>query len=509
MVVGKLALKGLYRSKRVNNINRHWCKGVVGMKKVFGFLMAGVFSACLVLPGSSAFAATITASSCSQSDVQAAVSKSVAGDIVQIPAGNCTWSNVVTINKNITLKGAGATSTVIKAASATTSVFNMIGKARITSLGFYVSGTHDAGTIRVSGKGWRIDNCKIEHSVGGYGVWAQGSSFESNPAGLIDNNTFKDARILAAGVTAFNDQHKVWANDADLGSQDAIYVEDNSLYRTMTGNVVDGNRGGKYVLRYNKIYNSEAQAHAVQSSSNRGTRSWEIYGNTFISNRTDFYKRPIFLRAGEGVVFNNTVTGTWSTGSFNLDSRRAYDKVPDLCDGNSWLDQNLDGQNGWICRDQPGAGRDMKLSVGTTLAAQTRSPVYAWGNTFPFSPNLQSGMHIKANRDYYDNGKMGVQTSKTSPFNGSSGTGIGSFSNMPGSCAAGTGYWASDAGENWNKLNDKQNDGALYKCTSTNTWSLYYTPYYYPHPLRSGVSEPPPADLQDSINSPSNIRVVQ
>ena len=29
-------------------------------------------------------------------------------------------------------------------------------------------------------------------------------------------------------------------------------------------------------------------------------------------------------------------------------------------------------------------------------------------------------------------------------------------------------------------------DGVLYKCTATNTWSVYYTPYDYPHPLRSG-----------------------
>jgi len=25
--------------------------------------------------------------------------------------------------------------------------------------------------------------------------------------------------------------------------------------------------------------------------------------------------------------------------------------------------------------------------------------------------------------------------------------------------------------------------GTLYKCTATNTWTAYYTPYAYPHPL--------------------------
>jgi hypothetical protein len=450
----------------------------------------------------------IYSSSCSQQDVQAAVGKSVAGDIVQIPSGNCTWSNGVSIDKNITIKGAGATSTVIKTDSVSPSVFRVSGKARITGIGFYVSGRHDAGTIKVSGKGWRIDNCKIEHSVGGgYGIWASGSSFENNPAGLIDNNTIIDARILAAGVASFNEQHKIWANDANLGTQHSIYIEDNSLQKNKMGNVVDANRGGKYVLRYNKIYNSTAEAHSVQSIDNRGTRSWEIYGNAFIGNTTGFYKRPIFLRSGEGVLFDNTVTGIWSVSVFHLDSRRAYDKAPNLCNGIASLDQNLEGQNGWLCRDQPGAGKDSELSKGTAFAKQTRSPVYAWGNTYPIAPNLQSGIHVKANRDYYDNKNMGLQTSRTSPFNGTFGTGQGTIANMPSTCTAGTGYWAIDGGSNWNKANDKINDGALYKCESTNNWVLYYIPYEYPHPLRYGGSQDPPGD-QIEVKAPNNVKVV-
>src|SRR5205823_11054263 len=34
-------------------------------------------------------------------------------------------------------------------------------------------------------------------------------------------------------------------------------------------------------------------------------------------------------------------------------------------------------------------------------------------------------------------------------------------------------------------------DGVLYKCTAPNTWTLYYTPYVYPHPLVSGASPTP------------------
>jgi len=42
--------------------------------------------------------------------------------------------------------------------------------------------------------------------------------------------------------------------------------------------------------------------------------------------------------------------------------------------------------------------------------------------------------------------------------------------------------------ENW--LADEQIAGTLYKCTSTNKWEPYYTPYTYPHPLRGVTPRP-------------------
>jgi hypothetical protein len=51
-----------------------------------------------------------TAATCSQTDVAAAITTASDGDIVLIPAGNCTWGEngtYLSVNKKITLQGAG------------------------------------------------------------------------------------------------------------------------------------------------------------------------------------------------------------------------------------------------------------------------------------------------------------------------------------------------------------------------------------------------------------------
>jgi hypothetical protein len=64
------------------------------------------------------------------------------------------------------------------------------------------------------------------------------------------------------------------------------------------------------------------------------------------------------------------------------------------------------------------------------------------------------------------------------------------------------GYWATDQG-NWNTFNTNE-EGELFTCTSTNTWSLKYTPYTYPHPLEAGgtivTNQPPnPSNLTATV----------
>src|SRR4249920_263582 len=126
-------------------------------------------------------AATINAASCSRADVGTAVSSAVAGDTVVIPAcASTTWSSSLTINKGITLQGAGTTSganltqiTYGVSPLIDISGFSSDQAVRVTGIAFDLvansgsdrHGIHIVGK-RYSGSGqqltqWRIDHCKF------------------------------------------------------------------------------------------------------------------------------------------------------------------------------------------------------------------------------------------------------------------------------------------------------------------------------------------------------------
>lgn len=164
-----------------------------------------------------------------------------------------------------------------------------------------------------------------------------------------------------------------------------------------------------------------------------------------------------------------------------------------------------------ICLDQPGRVQGTYLSgtsgpnggpTPTGWSDQVLEPIYEWADTH--SGNFGSPIHVPtdsllANRDYYYEVSTSANSSPTAPFNGTSGTGFGTLANRPTSCTAGVAYWATDQGS-WNQTGGEQ--GELYVCTATNTWTMVYQPYTYPHPLTSGSSagQPPiPSGLKGSV----------
>lgn len=138
--------------------------------------------------------------------------------------------------------------------------------------------------------------------------------------------------------------------------------------------------------------------------------------------------------------------------------------------------------------DQPGHGYGSYISGSTPSptgsVAEALNPVYEWndstsaGTTY-FDIVANAGdLSLIANRDYYSQAS-GIQTSSTSPFNGTSGTGWGTLVKRPTTCTVQVGYWATDT-------------NTLYLCETTNTWTASYSPYTYPYPLTSNLAITPP-----------------
>ncbi len=460
-------------------------------------LLFAILLLCLVKP---AHAADINAASCSLTDVQAAIDAAVSGDRVLVPTCTTTWSSPIAFpaTKDIEIIGAGIGNTVLTctAADGTCFVFKLEAESRLS--GFTLISANK--NIRMNGnqnltKFFRIDHNRIVSTTGYTALSIIGGDDNVHPQGLIDNNEFVD---IAFAIFGTNDNHHVlWAQETPLGNNSQIvYIEDN-LYESTSGNInfVDANQGGRYVWRFNTtIGKGYAEFHSVQGE-NRAAQRFEIYKNNQ-SNPSGF-SGLTFLRAGSGVVFGNRqAAGPWSFG-VAMDNVRSEESVnvAGQCNGSSGWDENQPGQSGYRCRDQIGISHDATQWWHLPPAPynQVSQPVYFWDNLRDGSPmdtDVQpfglDQLHIQPNRDFYNT---------VSPFDGTTGVGEGPIADRPATCTTGVAYWATDEGE-WNSRQTGP-DGRLYKCTATNTWTLYYTPFTYPHPLQAGavVRPAPPTNL--------------
>lgn len=400
----------------------------------------------------------------------------------------------------------------------------------------------DGGTIAVGGPGnIRVDHCHLVPTSGNnYKI----ISFYSGVFGVLDHCildftgtnalSFFNGRVTGGPGDLIGNLE--WSLPTNFGGSDYFFVEDNIINgdvpsgQPYSTRIFDDGSAAKVVARFNNVYQSTlGETHATgHAGDDRGLRSQEIYGNLCTSS---LQREPSFdaldMGSGTTLIWGNN----WDNGGqgcfkqiyhFNLTRKdnTTYNQLPTP---NGWgyagtefngTGSNWDGGTalgtdtvkGYPCIDQPGRGQGDLLDglfpnklntvTGTIYwPHQASEPIYIWANAGSYVPgwgNLiydnQSGGRVAENRDYYPQAS-GIQTSPTTPFNGTVGTGWGTIANRPTTCTTGVGYFAIDQG-NWNKSTSnpygvQQNgaDGVLYKCTSTNTWTQYYTPYTYPHPL--------------------------
>lgn len=462
--------------------------------------LTGVFVATclLVLVSSQVANAVCTGSSPtwraanpSNVEISACINVASSGDTIIVPAGTANWTGSVRIpnNKKLTLQGSGVGVTTI--GNSGTSYYLAIGLSGSRITGF----TFDSMWIHINGSGFRIDHNYFYSTE--TGVAATGVQYDAGvgevyaiPEGVIDNNTFFNGRVVAFGGEMLN--HVDWTLPTGLGTgNDVIYIEDNVFNRTTptAGNCIDGGYGGTYVFRYNTLNGPYLEAHSVQGA-NRAFKRWEIYGNLInkVPEVATYYTAR--LRGGTGVQFFNRITGNWSNRYIALDNVRSYSSVTTYgkCDGtHSGLDGNKDA-TGYPCRDQIGRGPDATLWVSPNgTYTQPLEPAYFFGNigdSGAVSVDVinSSSDHIKANRDYY---------TYNASFDGKSGVGCGKPANRPATCSPGVAYWATEQSctDMTGMVGANPSipiKGTLYKCNASGQWETHYTPYTYPHPLRSG-----------------------
>lgn len=317
------------------------------------------------------FALTRVAKSCFQSDIQLEINSSISGDTIQVPSGECTWTQglIIPNDKKIVIKGAGKDFTLITSNSTGSLVDLQRSGSRLTGFTFMFVSTNYVAGINVYGNDWRVDNCNFINQTS-YNVMAigpRGTSTYPGPTGLIDNCTFSNCRIVVMGDASLM-ANSLWAEPLDLGTEKAVYIEDCEFTRTIFGNSIDANYGGSYVFRYNVVIDSTTEAHSVQGT-HRATRKWEIYKNEFKQVNQNMWT-PFFQRGGTGVIFDNTISGAWSQPAITLDNvRSCYDKGDGgICNGGSSWDGNQPLETG-------GTGSHIGASGSSVLSDASKS----WG----------------------------------------------------------------------------------------------------------------------------------
>ncbi len=402
-----------------------------------------------------------------------------------------------------------------------------------------------SGTCTASGcANIRVDN--INYSAGTWETPLSGGLVVvGNVFGVVDHTTSSESTASSPplvqiaysswqGVGDYGDNS--FASADTFGTAQAMYMENNLLngVRISENDVpppgISNVGGARYVCRFNTVTNMSGtgmcSAHGTAWGGRfRGQRQVESYYNKVSATACNAIEG---LNSGTGRYFSNSVSepGGGCNAFLTLDIARFIQTGSpwNSCNGSEPWDQ-APWSSSTACLDQPGSGAGSRFGNTTpVMASAPGTPCTASGQCWPnpaLDPVYEAGEvmaagglgnpvvvssdgsqnRVLANRDYFAEVSQSAQTSSSYPFNGTSGTGYGTLANRPTTCTPRVGYWATDQGT-WNQTNT--NEGVLYVCTATNTWTSSYTPFTYPHPLESSsgsatVMPPSPTGLSSSV----------
>jgi hypothetical protein len=367
---------------------------------------------CTYITIPKADAATINATTCFQTDVQAAVNSAGHGDTVIVPAGDgsAVWDDL-DIGVGITLKGPGSSNLTITAGGDNSVSDHIIDlelghnqPVRITGFTFDGNGGSSRGIYAECKTGehkntqLRVDNCKFEGCSRSFEFknWIYGVAYDCE----FKNGTNSDVTLYGDGLAS-------WNRGGSPGTADAFYVEDCTFTYTSGGggHLITSNKGARYVFRYNTLNTSIAgkpydviDAHGYCCASPAGTYLYEIYENTFNTTGSGYIGSMVRIRGGQGVVFNNKLIG-------KISSSQAGKEI-ELCNYRSYVtycNSSCNGPLQTLCQDIE--GYPCKHQINN---------LYIWNNTDDGNPVTvyvedlgEIRTHIQKDRDYFNYQKPG------------------------------------------------------------------------------------------------------
>jgi hypothetical protein len=487
-------------------------------------------------------AAEKTAANCGYAAVAAAIGAAAEGDIVNIPAGTCDWTQNLTIEKGVTLRGAGIGQTIIlDSVPATAKPFQLLTiklaenqTTRVTGIEFRAGNRttwsiwalmHIEGT-NLDARRLRVDNCKFDQ------LWRPVFFFDT-VLGVVDHNVVQIRANNQGGLAQVKDYNwsgrsfgdGAWAEPNKFGSDEFLFFEDNEVThlgvdRHVT--LLDGQAGARYVFRNNTVTRGSIEGHGTESGNReRSTRAVEVYNNTFIGSNKG--QLVTYFRGGVGLVHGNRVTGYQQAPGLHLLSNRNTDSyaVWGGADGVNPWDKNgslvpyaigVTASSGtltmtalatkWTTNQWAGYVLRRVTNLGNLTGSAFSEIAGNTADTLTFKSSLWGAMKFTTG-DAFEIRK--VEHTMDQP--GRSGGGL-----LSGGTPVRPLGWNNQVTDPWYEWNNTRDGGldmhlvASHKTIRENEHFFNdrepagYTPFEYPHPLTLGLAP-------SQRKAPSNVRI--
>lgn len=283
--------------------------------------------------------------------------------------------------------------------------------------------------------------------------------------------------------------------ETDLGGNSAtmlVEIYGNSFDKTDGYfNLVFDQRGGKLLFYLNNIINSANNGDTLLNVREEYSDLLWPSGNTEIMHATESYSWANWHHKSVDIVLlpmSLSIENCCAADPVAWQASTLYGSASATSDLVCYRWTNDAGDKCWK-RSQHGdtqispylSGEEEPNWAGTAERYTLRDGNINWLNT-------GAGTPIAENVDFWTQRSTG-SFDGTGSSDAGGGVGCGTLANRPETCTTGVGYWATD--QSCSDLTGMVGanpstpiSGTLYKCTDTDTWTAYYTPYTYPHPLR-------------------------